>query len=86
MRKLAIATAFVFALLFAQRANATYGYVCSINWGPSPNSLGSYGSALVSVYSGAQCSGSYVGNYYVCSTGYHGYELLGIRLGRAGLQ
>jgi hypothetical protein len=71
MKKISIALAFVFALLLAPRfANATYGYVCSVGWSPSPASQGSYGSASASFYTGTQCTGTYLFNLYVCSTGY----------------
>jgi hypothetical protein len=45
-------------------------YICSAIYLPGSNSyFGSYGDYYISIYTGADCTGSFVGGYYFCSSG-----------------
>jgi hypothetical protein len=54
--------------LIAGTASAT-SYVCIADYVPGSTTLGSYGYVGFSLYTGTDCSGSYVGSYYLCSSG-----------------
>jgi hypothetical protein len=59
----------VLLLTFAGEAQASAtGYVGAAYYLPN-GGLGSYGYLTVSVYSGSDSTGTYLGTFYVCSTG-----------------
>jgi hypothetical protein len=60
-----------FAAISLNIGIASADYVCKAEVVPSPANTGggNYGYFFASVYSGPDCSGSYVGSYYFCSTG-----------------
>ncbi|MBJ6762825.1 hypothetical protein JGU66_18835 [Myxococcaceae bacterium JPH2] len=45
------------------------GYVCSATYTRQPNTTYGQGYAFVQVYTGANCTGSFVGNYYYLGSG-----------------
>lgn len=63
----ALAVALLGAPVAAQ-ANST-GHLCSVNYYPGTSSLGNHGYIGFSVYTGAKCTGSYLNNYYLATTG-----------------
>jgi hypothetical protein len=69
MRKLTIAAVFALMMLFAGRAHAITGYLCTVYYYPGADSSGNYGSVDVSLYTGTSCTGSYVGYASFLSTG-----------------
>ena len=48
---------------------SSWGYVCEVIQYPMASSMGSEGYINFQLYSGASCGGSYVGSYYLMSTG-----------------
>lgn len=56
--------------LSAEEAHAASvsGYACSVRYSQEVG-FGNYGSVATFVYSGANCSGTYLGNFYFCSVG-----------------
>jgi hypothetical protein len=66
-RSIVTSLAFVAISLFASAASADY--VCQTTYMPGSQAGGYYGFFTVSLYTGPDCSGSYVGYYYFCSSG-----------------
>ena len=48
---------------------STWGYSCFTFFMPSASTRGNYGYAAYTLYSGPSCSGTYLGYFYICSTG-----------------
>ena len=69
MRKLTVAAVFALVMLFAGRARADYGYLCVVEYFWASNSLGNNGYIMTSLYSGTNCTGSFVGSYVFPPTG-----------------
>jgi len=58
-----------FAALSLTSVVASANYVCMTSYQPGSGTTGSYGVAVATLYSGADCTGSFIGYYYYCSTG-----------------
>lgn len=58
-------------LMLGNAASAnTNGYVCQTSYLPTTvSALGNEGYLYVTMYTGANCTGSYIGTSYLCSTG-----------------
>jgi hypothetical protein len=55
--------------LTADVASAAYEHVCYVMHNPSPSSPGTAGYLAFSVFTGPNCTGTYVNTYYLCSSG-----------------
>lgn len=61
-----------FALFVGLHFSATIAsaeYICNTRHNPGSTSLGDYGFIEASIYTGPDCTGSYFGTWYLCSTG-----------------
>jgi hypothetical protein len=67
MRKHLVGLAVVLAGISAAGV-ASASEVCDLFYLPSSSTLGSYGYIYFTLFTGANCSGSFVGEYWLCSS------------------
>src|SRR5262245_21913625 len=61
--------AFAMISLSAGAASAATGnYVCSAAYVPGSSSVGSHGYVTVTVFSGPDCTGTFLGGFFLCSS------------------
>jgi hypothetical protein len=61
--------AFAVFSLTSGKASAAYDFVCWVRVTPGSSTMGSNGYLTVSLYTQADCAGSFVGSYNLCSAG-----------------
>jgi hypothetical protein len=61
--------AVLFVMVSFSARSASADYVCSTVAFPNSGGLGNYGYIYFTVYTGADCTGNWVGYYYLCSAG-----------------
>lgn len=66
MKKYIAIVAFVLVVLSVRAASA--GFVCDLHMFPGSSAYGANGFVAFSEYSGADCTGSYLGNWVLCSS------------------
>jgi hypothetical protein len=60
-------------------ASSVSGYACMVEYQPPFNTtMGSYGNVSVTVYSGTSCTGSYLGEFWFCTTNATDYNYCAI--------
>ncbi len=60
--------AFLVVAMSSRVASAAARYVCNVSYSPAPGQFGAEGYINASLYSGTNCSGTFVGSYYSIKT------------------